>query len=100
MTDEEGGGSGRDRPQLHMWDADDEELELGTLEAEDGDWTLYLLMERPEKDLFRGRLSFRQGEARHDTAAVLVEESEDEVLRKARDLTPKTLRQLLTSARA
>lgn len=95
-----GDGDRDDRPQLQMWDAEDEELELGTLEASDGDWLLYLLVERAERDLVRGRLSFRQDDTRHDTAPVLVEESEEEVLRKARELTPKMLRQLLTSARA
>lgn len=98
MSRDDKESSGGDRPQLHMWDADDEELELGTLEADDGDWTLHLLVERPERDLFRGRLSFRQGDARHDTAPILVEESEEEILRKARELTTEMLRQLLASA--
>lgn len=100
MTEGSEGGEGPTPPQLHMWDAEEDELKLGTLEADDGDWILYLLVERPEPDLVRGRLSFRQEEARHDTAAVLVEESEEEVLRKARELTPEMLRQLLISARA
>lgn len=93
------GGNSPDRPQLHIWDGEREEVPFGTLEADDGDWELVLLVERIEADLVRGRISFRREDLRHDTAPVLVEDTEDAVLRRAEELTGSMLRQFLVSAR-
>lgn len=93
------GGTSAGPPQLHIWDGDREEIEIGSLEADDGPWELVLLLERVESDLVRGRISFRQADLRYDTAPVLVEESEDAVLRRAGELTGSMLRQFLVSVR-
>ncbi len=91
---EDGRGS-----QLRMWDDQRRETAIGTL-AEDGtEWEMVVLLEPVAGDLFRGRLSFRRGDARHDTAPVLVEESAEAVVRRAGALPTAMLRQLLASAR-
>jgi hypothetical protein len=86
-------------PQLHIWDAGAREFELGTLVDGDDTWELYVLCERTSSELCRGRLSFRQGDERFDTGAILVEESEKELLRRAGELPASMLRQLLDSLR-
>lgn len=97
--DSPSGGTSAGPPQLHIWDGDEEEVEIGSLKADDGEWELVLLLERVEPELVRGRISFRQEDRRYDTAPVLVEESEDAVLRRAGELTGSMLRQFLVSVR-
>lgn len=93
-------GDDESRPQLHMWGGDAEELSLGTLEdSDEGPWDLYLLVERAGRGLVRGKISFRQGDRRLDTAPVLVEETEEEVIDRARGMDDTTLRQFLVSVR-
>ncbi|MFO7586566.1 MAG: hypothetical protein R6X22_00695 [Gemmatimonadota bacterium] len=91
--------NGERPPQLHIWDAGAREFELGTLVDGDDTWELYVLCERTSSELCRGRLSFRQGDERFDTGAILVEESEKELLRRAGELPASMLRQLLDSLR-
>ena len=88
------------RPQLRMWDEADKETLVGTLDDGDARWTVLVLVEQVSADLARGRLSFRLGDERHDTAPILVEESATAVVRRAAELRDATLRQLLISARA
>lgn len=93
-------GDDASRPQLHMWGGDAEEISLGTLEdSDDGPWELYLLVERAGRELVRGKISFRQGDRRLDTAPIVVEETEEEVIERARDMDETTLRQFLVSVR-
>lgn len=100
MNGEEGEpGDGGSRPQLRMWGGDVEEISLGTLEDSDGPWELYLLVERASRELVRGKISFRQGDRRLDTAPVLVEESEQAVIDRARSMPDSMLRQFLVSVR-
>lgn len=93
-------GGGESRPQLQMWGGDAEEISLGTLEdSDDGPWQLVLLVERAGRELVRGKISFRQGDRRLDTAPVLVEETEEGVIERARAMDDTTLRQFLVSVR-
>ena len=92
---EEPGGT-----QLRMWDEERREAPVGTLVDEDAEWTVIVQLEPVAGDLFRGRLSFRSEEERHDTAPVLVEESAAAVVRRAGELPTAMLRQLLASARS
>lgn len=85
--------------QLHIWDATTREVQVGSLTFGDAEWTLHVVLERAAPDLCRGRLSFRQGEERCDTAAVIVEESEEAVVRRASSFPPSMLRQFLASVR-
>lgn len=82
-----------------MWDDERRERAIGTLTDRDEEWEMVLLLEPASGDLYRGSLSFRRGEERVDTAAVLVEESVEAVLRRAAELPSAMLRQLLASAR-
>ncbi len=95
------GPDGKERkPQLQIWDDETRETALDRSVADgDGTWEVFLLVEPAAADLVRGRLSFRREEERHDTAAVLVEESADAVLRRAAELPEAMLRQLLASSR-
>lgn len=103
MSDDRADGEEGDdasRPQLHMWGGDAEEISLGTLEdSDDGPWELYLLVERAGRELVRGKISFRQGDRRLDTAPIVVEETEEEVIERARGMDETTLRQFLVSVR-
>lgn len=93
-------GNDASRPQLNMWGGDAEEISLGTLkDSDDGPWELYLLVERAGRELVRGKISFRQGDRRLDTAPILVEETEQEVIERARGMDDSTLRQFLVSVR-
>lgn len=98
---EEGQGADDDasRPQLHMWGGDAQEISLGTLEDADGPWELFLLVERAGHDLVRGKISFRQADRRLDTAPVIVEETEQDVIERARSMSESTLQQFLVSVR-
>lgn len=84
-------------PQLHIWDASAREFELGTLVEGEETWQLFVLVERTSPDLCRGRISFRREEERHDSEAILVEDDEPELLRRAAELPASMLRQILTS---
>lgn len=88
-----------DPPQLQIWDAATREFEIGTLTDGQESWTLVVVAERAASDLCRGRISFRRGEERYDTSAVLLEETEDELIRRASELPASTLRQFLTALR-
>jgi len=93
-------GEGDSRPQLHMWGGDAEEISLGTLQdTDDGPWELVLLVERAGHELVRGKISFRQADRRLDTAPVVVEETEEEVIERARSMSESMLRQFLVSVR-
>lgn len=95
-----GGNDGTRGPsQLHMWGLEAEELSLGMLEDPDGPWEIFLLVERSEAGLARGKISFRRDDNRFDTAPVIVEDTEDAVIRRARNMSDRLLRQFLTSAR-
>ncbi len=91
--------SDTDPPQLHIFDAAAREVELGSLVDGEDSWQLWVIVERTSADLCRGRISFRNEDERYDTDAILVEESEREVLDRARDLPASMLRQLLLSIR-
>lgn len=99
MSDRTRGGSHDEPPQLHIWDDEGRQASVGTVAEDGAEWELVVLLEPVAGDLFRGRLSFRNGEERHDTAPVLVEESAEAVVRRAADLPAALLRQLLVSAR-
>ena len=58
-----------------------------------------MVVEPVASDLVRGRLSFRRGDERYDTAPVLVEESTDRVIARAAELPKSMILQLLTSVR-
>lgn len=96
MSDKSNG----DPPQLQMWDAATREFEIGTLTDGQESWSLIVVAERAAADLCRGRISFRRGEERFDTSAILLEESEDDLVRRAAELPASTLRQFLTALRS
>ncbi len=109
MTGEDGGGpmsgsgngAGEDasRRQLHIWDEEERDTSIGTLE-DDGDyWQMHVIVEPVSGDLVRGRLSFRSGSERYDTAPVLLEETAARVVQRAAELPQAMLRQLFLSAR-
>jgi hypothetical protein len=89
-----------DPPQLQIWDTATREFEIGTLLDGQESWALFVVVERATADLCRGRISFRRGEERYDTSAILLEETEAELLRRAEELPASTLRQFLTALRA
>ena len=93
----ESGKRNGDPPQLQIWDTATREYEVGTLHDHDETWSLVVVAERASADLCRGRISFRRGEERYDTDAVLVEESEDDLVRRATELPASTLRQFLAA---
>lgn len=100
MSERRGGPRNGDRrPQLQIWDDEGRETVIGTLSEDGTEWEMYVTLEPVADDLFRGRLSFRHGEVRHDTAPVLVESSAEAVVRRAAELPSAMLRQLLVSAR-
>ncbi|WP_419949949.1 hypothetical protein [Candidatus Palauibacter sp.] len=93
------GDTGDGRPQLRMWDDAGKETVVGTLDDAGDRWKVVVIVEPLAADLARGRLSFRLGDERHDTAPVLLEETATSVVQRAAELPDATLRQLLTSAR-
>lgn len=100
MTDRRGDPGEEERKrQLQIWGDDRRETAIGTLTEDDAKWEMVVLLEPVAGDLFRGRLSFRRGEDRHDTAPVLVEETAEAVVRRATELPTAMLRQLFASAR-
>ncbi|MDH3734775.1 MAG: hypothetical protein OEU54_14705 [Gemmatimonadota bacterium] len=94
-----GGGEDETRPQLGMWDDSDREQAIGSLEDSGKHWQTLVLLEQMSGDLVRGRLSFRHGEERYDTAPVILEETAARVVRRAIELPKAMLLQLLISAR-
>ncbi len=93
----ESGKRNGDPPQLQIWDAATREFEVGTLHDHDETWSLVVVAERSSADLCRGRISFRRGEERYDTGAILLEESEEDLVRRATALPASTLRQFLAA---
>lgn len=94
------GKANGDPPQLQIWDTATREYEIGTLTDGEEDWSLIVVAERSSADLCRGRISFRRGEERYDTSAILLEETEEDLVRRATELPASTLRQFLTALRA
>ena len=93
----EPGQKNGDPPQLQIWDTATREDEIGTLHDHEETWSLIVVAERSSADLCRGRISFRRGEERYDTDAILLEESEDDLVRRASELPASTLRQFLSA---
>ena len=93
------GDTGEGRPQLRMWDDAAKETVVGTLDDDGDRWSVVVMVEPVAADLARGRLSFRLGDERYDTAPVLLEETAASVVQRAAELPDAMLRQLLTSAR-
>lgn len=93
------GRDGDPRPQLHIFGEEGRERAIGSLTEQGAEWHLVVILEQAATDLVRGRLSFRHGEERYDTAPVLVEDSAEAVVRRAAELPASMLRQLFVSAR-
>lgn len=93
------GGGEESRPQLQMWGDEERETAIGTLEEGGVRWSTLVVVEPVSGDLVRGRLSFRSGEQRFDTAPVILEETAARVVQRAAELPRAMLRQLLVSAR-
>lgn len=93
----EPGKKNGDPPQLQIWDTATREFEIGTLHDREDAWSLVVIAERSTSELCRGRISFRRGEERYDTDAILLEESEQELVRRATELPASTLRQFLSA---
>jgi hypothetical protein len=80
-----------------MWEDEARETAIGRFEHAGLTWELHVVIEPVSGDLVRGRLSFRSGEERHDTSPLLVEQTAEEVVRRATELPRSMLRQLLMS---
>ena len=87
------------RPQLQMWDEAERETAIGTLDDGEERWRTLVIVEPVSGDLVRGKLSFRCGEQRYDTAPVILEETAARVVQRAGELPQAMLRQLFVSAR-
>ena len=94
-----GGGGDEERPQLQMWDDEARETAIGTLDEGNVRWHTLVVVEPVAGDLVRGKLSFRSGEERYDTAPVILEETAARVVQRAAELPRAMLRQLFLSAR-
>ena len=92
-------GTGDGRPQLRMWDDAGQETVVGVLDDAGDRWKVLVIVEPIAADLARGRLSFRLGDERYDTAPVLLEETAASVVRRAGELPDVMLKQLLTAVR-
>ncbi|MGH7541247.1 MAG: hypothetical protein ACRELC_09630 [Gemmatimonadota bacterium] len=90
---------GASRPQLQIWDDEARETAIGVFEESGVRWSLVVIVEPIAGDLVRGRLSFRSGEERYDTAPVLLEETAARVVQRAVELPRALVRQLFLSAR-
>jgi hypothetical protein len=97
MSRETGEGEG---PQLQIWENASRRLELGSLPVDGEDWEIHLVVERAASDLFRGRIAFRRGDEHLLTAPVVVEESDQDVERRARELPESMIRQFFLSVRS
>ena len=94
------GGGDDGRPQLGMWEDSDREQAIGAFDDDGGQkWQTLVVLEQVSGDLVRGRLSFRKGEERYDTAPVILEETAARVVQRASELPKAMLIQLLVSAR-
>jgi hypothetical protein len=91
------GGSGP--KQLQIWDTASHELTIGEISEGKDLWEVYVVVEVATGDLYRGRISFRDGATHYDTVPILVEESEAAVVKRATELPRSMLLQLLTSLR-
>jgi len=87
-------------PQLHIFDAAAREFDIGNLMSGNEVWALYVIMERTSPELFRGRISFRCEDERHDTDAIVLGETESAVIERASELPATMLNQLLNSLRS
>ncbi len=96
-TNGSGGNGAPRRPQMQMWEDETRETSIGRFENEGVMWDLHVLIEPVTGDLVHGRLSFRAGEERYDTAPLLVEETAEDVVRQATEFPRSMLRQLLIS---
>ena len=84
-----------------MWDDADRQQAIGTLQDEGGrEWQTLVVLEQMSGDLVRGRLSFRRGEERYDTAPVILEETAARVVQRATELPKAMLLQLMYSAQS
>lgn len=93
-------GDGNDgESQLRIWESASRRQQLGELEDEESVWEVHLVVEKASRELFRGRLAFRRADDHLLTAPVLVEESEEAVVRRAEELSDSMLRQFLVSVR-
>lgn len=99
MGGHRGNGGDEPRRQLQMWDEEERETAIGTLEDGGVRWNTLVVVEPVSGDLVRGRLSFRSGEERFDTAPVILEETAARVVQRAAELPTAMLRQLFASAR-
>lgn len=95
MSTDDGDGES----QLQIWESASRRQQLGQLRSDGVDWEVHLVVEKASRELFRGRLAFRRGDEHFLTAPVLVEESEEEVVRRAGELPDSMLEQFLTSVR-
>jgi hypothetical protein len=94
-----GSGENPSRRQLQIWDEEERDTSIGTLEDNGDRWQMHVIVEPVSGDLVRGRLSFRSGSKRYDTAPVLLEETAARVVQRAAELPQAMLRQLFLSAR-
>lgn len=85
--------------QLQIWESASRRQELGQLRSDGAEWEVHLVVEKASRELFRGRLAFRRGDDHLLTAPVLVEESEEELVRRAEELPDSMLEQFLVSVR-
>lgn len=99
MTGGNGDQGGTGPKQLQIWDTATRELTIGELYEGKNAWDVYVVVERAATDLFRGRISFRDGATRFETVPILVEESESAIVKRATELPRSMLLQLLTSLR-
>lgn len=90
-------GSEGDSPQLRFWGSASRRQALGSLPSREGEWEVHLVVENVAPDLFHGRIAFVRGDERRVTAAVIVEETEGEVLERAEEMPESMLRQFLVS---
>jgi len=94
-----GNGTRELRPQIQIWDDEGRETAVGLFDDGEAEWNLLVVFETVTRELVSGRLSFRSGDERYDTAPVLVEDTPAAVVRRATQLPHAMLRQLLVSAR-
>jgi len=99
MAGPKGNGDEEGRRQLQMFYDAEREQALGTIDDGSCQWQTLVILEQVSGDLVRGRLSFRRGEERYDTAPVILEETAARVVRRADELPRAMMLQLLLSAR-
>ena len=92
-------GENEARPQLQIWDEEGREAGIGTVRDAGDEWNVAVALERVSGELVRGRLAFRCADRTLRTAPIIVEESPEAVLQRARQIPASMLRQLLVSVR-